>query len=187
MVLLQDSPPEPNVNHFSPTSKRWKARLVIGLIMLALAFITLLVMKIRPSAYWLFTCVMAGIDAILCVWLVWYVKRQDGSRFVGNLWHMILHWIGFIAVIYLITIFIHYGAISEVDAGIYTLIVLALTIYLAGIYTDAIFILIGVTLAIMAMGTILIKTYLLLVMIPVIVIVALIIFVMLAQERKSLT
>jgi hypothetical protein len=176
MLSTQDS---------APSDKRWKVRLVVSLIMLILAFITLIVMKIRPSAYWLFNCIMAGIDAILCVWLVWYVKRRESKPFTANLWHMILHWIGFIAVIYLITVFIHHGIVSELDAGLYTLIVLAFTLYLAGIYTDSIFILIGITLAIIAAGAILLKAYLWLIMIPVIVIVALIIFAMVTFDHRK--
>lgn len=174
-------------SHPTPSTKRWKARVIVSLIMLILAFITLLVMKIHPSAYWLFNCIMAGIDAILCVWLVWYVKRHGSKTIIGNLWHMILHWIGFIAVIYLITVFIHHGIISELDAGLYTLVVLAFTLYLAGVYTDTIFILIGIALALMAAGAILLKAYLWLVMIPVIVIIALIIFVMVTIDHRKST
>lgn len=191
MSSTQDSPHEPdpiNTTPSSPAGKRWKARLAVSLIMLMLAFITLVVMKVRPGAYWLFNCMMAGIDAILCLWLVWYVKRQNASSFPGNLWHMILHWIGFIAVIYLFTLFIRQGTLTETDAGLYALIVLAFTIYLAGIYTDTTFILIGVTLAIMATGVILLKPYVWLIMIPVIIIVALIIFAMVTRDhRQSLT
>lgn len=170
------------------STSRWKARLAVSIIMLILAFISLFVMKIRPQIYWLFNCVMAGIDAILCIWLVWYMKRQNGNAFVGNLWHMILHWVGFIAVIYLITVFIRHGVVNVIDAGLYALIVLAFTLYLAGIYTDSVFILVGIALALIAAGVILLKAYLWLVMIPVIIIVALIIFAMVTtQDRRNST
>ena len=64
---------------------------------------------------------------------------------------------------------------------------LALTLYLAGIYTDTTFMLIGLVLALMAAGTILIAAYLWLVMIPVIVIVALIIFVIVTRDKRKTT
>lgn len=170
----------------SPSSKRWKARLVVSLIMLALAFVSLIIIGLH-KAYWIFTCVMAGADAVLSIWLVWYVRRtrSNESPFPGKLWHMILHWIGLIAVIYLIAVFINYGVISHTEAGLFALLVLALTLYLAGIYTDTIFMLVGFVLALMAAGTILITTYLWLVMIPVIVIVALFIFVIVTRDKRK--
>ena len=175
---------EPNKEPF-PTGKRWKARLVVSLIMLALAFVSLVILKIQYNAYWVFTCIMAAVDAILSIWLVWYVKRNDGSSFPGNMWHLILHWIGLIAVMYLIAVFINRGVISHAEAGLFALLILALTLYLAGIYTDTTFMLIGITLAILAAGTILVKAYLWLVMIPVIIVVALIIFVIVARDRRK--
>lgn len=186
LLSEQDSSFEPHSpSSNSLPSSRWKARLSVSIIMLGLAFITLLVMKIHPRAYWLFTCIMAGIDAILCIGLVWFIKRQNPNAFAINIWHMVLHWLGFIATIYLITVFIRHGVITEVDAGLFSLIILALTLYLAGIYTDTIFILIGITLAILATGTILLKAYLWLIMIPIIVIAALIIFAIVHRDRHS--
>lgn len=170
----------------SPSSKRRKARLVVSLIMLALAFVSLIIMGLH-KAYWVFTCIMAGVDAVLSIWLVWYVRRNrnDGPTFPGNLWHMILHWIGLVAVMYLIAVFINRGVISHTEAGLFALLVLALTLYLAGIYTDTTFMLIGFVLALIAAGAILISAYLWLVMIPVIVIVALIIFVIVTRDKRK--
>jgi len=170
----------------SPSSKRWKARLIVSLIMLALAFVSLIIIGLH-KAYWIFTCIMAGADAILSIWLVWYVRRNQtkGPPFPGKLWHMILHWIGLIAVMYLIAVFINYGVISHTEAGLFALLVLALTLYLAGVYTDTIFMLVGFVLALMAAGTILITTYLWLVMIPIIVIVALFIFVIVTRDKRK--
>ena len=81
----------------SEPGKRWKARLITSLIMLLLAFASLIIMEIHPTTYWVFTCAMAGADALLSIWLVWYVKQQDVT-FPGNTWHMILPWIRLIAV-----------------------------------------------------------------------------------------
>lgn len=169
----------------SPATKRWKARLIVSLVMLVLALISLIMMEIHQNAYWVFTCIMAAIDAVLCIWLVWYVKRHDGTSFPGNLWHMILHWIGLLAILYLITAFVSRGTLDVTEAGLIALMVLALTLYLAGIYTDTTFMLIGITLAILAAGTILVKAYLWLIMIPVIVVVAIILFLMINRDRRK--
>ena len=152
--------------------------------MLVLAFINWLLIEIH-QAYWVFTYLMAGIDAILSVWLVWYVQRHQATPFPGNLWHMILHWIGLVAVMYLIAVFVNRGAITPSEAALFALLVLALTLYLAGIYTDTTFMLIGIILAVLAAGTVLIKSYLWLVMIPLLIIAALIILVMVTRDRQK--
>lgn len=184
--MRKSHPTSETTAHEPPRSKCWKARLVVSLIMLALAFISLIIMGLH-KAYWIFTCIMAGADAVLSIWLVLYVRRNDRNKFPGNLWHMILHWIGLVAVMYLIAVFINRGVISHTEAGLFALLALALTLYLAGIYTDTTFMLIGLVLALMAAGTILIAAYLWLVMIPVIVIVALIIFVIVTRDKRKTT
>lgn len=171
----------PNASH---ASKRWKARLTVSLTMLTLALVSLIIMGLH-RAYWIFTYLMAGADALLCIWLVWYVKRNDGSRFPGNLWHMVLHWVGLAVVLYLIGLCINRGVISPTEAGLFSLLVLALTLYLAGIYTDTTFVLVGLVLALMAAGTVLIKPYLWMVMVPIIVIVGLLIFLMITRDRAQ--
>lgn len=172
----------------SNSSNRWKARFVVSLIMLALAFVSLIIMGLH-KAHWVFTCIMASADAVLSIWLVWYVRRNQESdtKFTGNLWHMVLHWIGLIAVMYLIAVFINRGVISHTQASLFVLLVLALTLYIAGIYTDTIFMLIGLMLTLMVAGVVLITAYLWLVMIPIIVIVAFIIFLIVTRDRRKFT
>lgn len=66
------------------------------------------------------------------------------------------------------------------------MLLLALTLYLAGIYTDIIFLLIGVALGILTTGVILVKAYVWLIMIPIILLTALIIFFIVSRDRKKL-
>ena len=61
---------------------------------------------------------------------------------------------------------------------------LALSVFLAGVYTDPMFLLIGITLGIFAVGAAMVQAYLSVIMIPVITIVALIIYVILHIQRK---
>ena len=171
------------LSHPSLTNQRWQARLIVSLIMLALAFVSLIIIGL-PRTYWIFTCVMAGCDALLCIGLVWYIKRRDPKASPGCFWQIILHWIGLFVVIYLLILSVNRGMIAHTEAGLFSLLVLALTLYLAGIYADATFILIGLVLALMAAGMILIKSYLWIVMIPVLIIVGLIIFLMVTRESN---
>lgn len=177
-----DSTTSPN----SHPKKRWKSRLIVSLIMLALAFISIIVMQVRESAYWTFTCIMAGADALLSIGWIWYIKRINAAIFPGTLWHIILHWMGFVAALYLITLFIHHDIITHTQAGWIVLLLLSLTLYLAGVYTDHTFILIGITLALLVAGIVLIKPYLWLVAIPVLILVGIITIIMALRDRREI-
>jgi len=159
----------------------WKARLTIGLIMLGLAVISLIFLQLHATIYWIFCWVMAVIDAILCIGLVIALHKHQNYR--SGVLRQVWHWLGLMAIMYLLALLVNRGTVSQTEAGLFALALLALTLYLAGLYTDVIFVMIGITLGLMAAGMVLIKAYLLLVMIPVFVIVALTIIVMTNRQR----
>ena len=70
------------------------------------------------------------------------------------------------------------------QAGLMCVTLLALSVFLAGVYTDPIFLLIGITLGIFSAGAAMVQAYLSVIMIPVIIIAALIIYVILHIQRK---
>lgn len=167
------------------TSKRWKARLFVSLTMLALAAIGLVVMDLHARSYWVFSQIMAGLYAALCIWLFWYLNRGEHKVHGSTIWHQILHWAGLLLAVYITSIFVQTGVMASVQAGLMTLTLLALTIFLSGVYTDASFILIGITLAIFAVGAALAQAYLSALMIPVILIAAIVIYIMIHREKKQ--
>ncbi len=175
----------PKKDRTKTNQKSRHVRLITSLIMLALALVSLVILRIHPTTYWIFTMIMAAVDAILCVWMVAYLKHRLKIDLPTNIWQQILHWIGFLAVVYLIAILHSHGAIDKTNAGLFTLVLLALCLYLAGIYVDITFLLVGITLALMAAGIVLIKAHLLLVMLPVTVIIALLIYVVIRQGRTK--
>lgn len=165
--------------------KRWRARLIVSLTMLGLALVSLIVMDLHPRSYWVFSQIMAGLYAILSLWLFWYLHRGEHKVHTSTLWHQLLHWIGLLLAVYITSIFVSTGVMASLQAGLMTLTLLALTIFLAGVYTDTSFIFIGITLAIFAAGAALIQAYLSALMIPVILVAALIIYVLLHREKKQ--
>jgi len=167
--------------------KRWKARLFVSIAMLALAFLGLIIMDLHAKTYWLYSRIMAVTYAALSIWLFWYLNRGEHKVHTSTIWHQILHWIGLLLTVYLISIFVSTGVMGSTQAGLVTLTVLALTIFLAGVYTDTSFILIGITLAIFAAGAALIEAYLSALMIPVILIAALVIYIMLHRGKHKTT
>ena len=161
-----------------------QGRLTISLIMLVLAFISLILINVRPTAYWIFTNIMVVVDALLSIGWGIYLRRYEEERlFVAHTWHMVLHWVGLIAIVCLLTLFVHYDFITLKQAGLFNWIALALTLYLAGIYTDVVFIGVGIVLAILSLGAVLIAPYFWLVVTCAIIITAGIVF--LVMRRKS--
>lgn len=167
--------------------KRWKARLYVCLTMLVLAFIGLIIMDLHSKTYWLYSRIMAVLYAILSLWLFWYLHRGEHKVHASTIWHQMLHWLGLLLAVYLTSIFVSTGVMGTTQAGLVTLTLLALTIFLAGVYTDTSFMLIGITLAIFAAGAALIEAYLSALMIPVILVAALVIYIMLHREKRHTT
>lgn len=165
--------------------KRWKARLVVCALMLALAFISLVLVDIHSKGYWLYSQTLAVIYAVLSIWLFWYLNRGDGKFTHSTIWHQILHWIGLLGALYLVHVFVTAGIISSLAAGVVTITMLALTIYLVGIYSDIAFVLIGVTLAIFAYCLAYVQSYLSIIMIPVILVAGFIIFMVVHRDRRK--
>lgn len=161
----------------------WKARLTIGLIMLGMALISLVILQLHAAIYWFFCWAMAIADALLCIG--WVMTARNRRHYRGSLRQQIWHWLGFMAVMYLLALLMDRGVVTQTEAGLFALTLLAFTLYLAGLYTDVIFVMIGITMGLMAAGMILVPGYLLLVMVPVFVVVALFIVGTTNNQRKG--
>ena len=140
-------------------------------------------MDIHSRAYWLYSQALSVIYALLSLWLFWYLNRDDGRFTRSTIWHQILHWAGLMVALYLVTVFVRAGIMGALTAGVVTMTLLALTIYLVGIYSDIIFVLIGVTLGILAYCLAYFQAYLSVIMIPVIVVAGGAIFFIVHRER----
>lgn len=165
--------------------RQWKARLIVSLAMLAFAAVGLIIMDLHPKGYWLYSQVMAVSYAGMSIWLFWYLHRGEQSVSGSTIWHQLLHWVGLLLAVYITSIFVSTGVMASVQAGLMTLTLLALTIFLAGVYTDSSFLLIGVALAVFAAGAALIQAYLSALMIPIFILTALVIFIMVHRDKKQ--
>jgi hypothetical protein len=148
-------------------SHPWKARFVVGIIMLVLAFLGMVLTDTRITGgidYWTW---VVPVYAILALWLSWYVKRQNKVLSPVTLVHELLHWTGLILSIFLVSYLVHLGTISRFVAGIFNLTLLALAVFIAGAYLDRMFLLIGLILGIFALLTALLVQYMYAIAIPV--------------------
>ncbi|MBM3184171.1 MAG: hypothetical protein FJZ64_02570 [Chlamydiae bacterium] len=152
-----------------PPIHPWKARLGVGVIMIVLAFLGMVVTDVRSEGGWDYWKWMVPVYAILALWLSWYVKRKQQTISPITIWHEILHWAGLIAAIFLVSYLVHLGTISRFIAGIFHLILLSLGVFLAGIYIESIFLLIGIILGIFALVTAFLVQYMFSIVVPLVI------------------
>ena len=114
---------EPEIKH------PWRARLVVGIIMLFLAFLGMVVTDIAKSGGWDYWKWMVIVYALLALWLSWYVRRQKVVISSVTLGHELLHWTGVVATVFMVSYFVHLGTISRFIAGIFDLTIISLGVF----------------------------------------------------------
>ena len=145
----------------------WKLRLGTCILLIALSLVGMIITDFKPDASLTYWNIMIPVFALLCLWLS-YVDYHDERRFIGmTLWHELLHWAATLAAVYMVASFVHAGIVSNITAGLIVLLILSLSTFLAGIYIDSTFMLIGLMLGLFTVTAVMFFTYLILVTIPI--------------------
>lgn len=163
----------------------WRARLIVGFTMLLLSFIGLIISDLFKGGAWTYWRLMVPVYAILSIWLSWYLRRKKHRITAIKIWHEILHWVALVIGVYLVSMFVTMGIIGRFEAGLEVLIMLALTTFLAGIYHDVIFLIVGVILGCFTAGAAFFTEYLYTVMLPLTVVAALIMVWLIHHHHKK--
>lgn len=164
-------------------SFRWRGRMATAIIMLLLGFLGLIITNTYPDISWIYWAILSVIYALLCIWLSIFLKRWN-VRPGHSVWRDIVHWIALLVAVYLNIIQVNAGVIGTLEGGILNMELLALATFLGGIYIDATFILIGLTLAYFVIVISLIQSYLLAAAIPIVIIAAIIIIIVARYRRQ---
>ena len=133
-----------------PPKHPWGVRLTVAFIMLALAFLGMVVTDVKLTGgfdYWKW---VIPVYAVLALWLSWYVRRRESALRPVTLGHELLHWIGLVAAVFLVSTFFRLGLISRFIAGLFDLTLLSLAVFLAGVYIETTFFFIGIALGLFA-------------------------------------
>lgn len=147
----------------------WRARLIVGILMLFLAFLGVVSTDIFKSGGWDYWKWVVGIYALLALWLSWYIRRRQDVLSPITLGHELIHWIGVVAAVFMVSYFVSIGIVSRYVAGIFDLTLLSLGVFLAGIYIESTFILIGIVLGILALFSAFMAEYLYAIMVPILI------------------
>ena len=166
-------------------SRHFKSRLIVCTTMLALAFISLILMDAHKLSYFFYCQIISVTYATLCIWLQWYINRLNKNLYITTLWHQLLHWCGLFIVLYLVSVFVSTGLVSSLQGGIMTFSLLALTTFLAGVYTEPCFIVVGFTMMIFAGFAATTQNYISLLMLPVLLISTALIFAIIYFQLKK--
>jgi len=153
--------------------------------MLLLAFLGLIVTDVRANGGWDYWKWAVPGYALLALWLSWYLKRQKGALQPARLGHELLHWGGLIGSVFLVSAFIHLGIIGRFEAGLFVLTLLAQAIFLAGIYIEATFLIVGLCLGGLATIVAFTAEYLYAFAIPLLILAAAAMFWLLSRSHKT--
>ncbi len=154
----------------------WRARFAIGLIMLAIAFIGVAVTDVQTGGAWYYWRIMAPIYALLSVGLSLYLRHMRLRSIVWTIWHEVLHWLGLIVSVYVLSLLVSIGLVSRFQEGLQVLLLLALATFLAGVYIEPTFIVVGIILEILALVIAFISQYMYGIMLPIIAVAIALIF-----------
>lgn len=126
------------------------ARLIVLIAMLLLAFAGVVFTDVNQSGAFHYWQWIAVIYAVMALALSWYERRDPSVLRPTTLIHELFHWIGANAAVYLVSLFVSLGIISRFEAALLILTVLSLAVYLAGIYIEISFVIIGIVLGLFA-------------------------------------
>lgn len=173
--------------HEPTTPHTWKARLGVAIAMLAIAFVGVVITDLYQGGgfdYWKWA---VAIYALLALWLSYYVKKQKEAFQPMMLLREALHWGALIGTIFLVSYLASTGVMSRFVGGIMHLILTSLAVFLAGVYIEPTFLIIGVCLAIFAVLTAVLVEYMYAIAIPMIIaaVLLVVIWVWISHKKSS--
>jgi hypothetical protein len=121
-------------------------------LMVVLALAGIGVTQVEHSGgklYWLF---LVLVYAAISLGLAWRRHREEDQRFLPLIRVQVLHWLGALVAINIVLFFESVDIASRGAAADYTLLILALSCFLAGVHINWVYTPLGVVLAVTAVG-----------------------------------
>lgn len=160
-----------------------KARLIVAMILLLTSAFGVLITDFFPKAAWTFWVYAIPIYAVICIVMSWIVSRHHSVSAIV-VWHEILHWVGLLCAVYIVSLIVGSGIVSYLIGGMYILLLLALAMFLAGVHFDSMYMIIGIILGIFAVIETLLVKYLTFILIPVIIIAGILLYWRYSHSKK---
>lgn len=165
------------------TKQHWKIQAIIALLLVGLGLIGLGLMDFAPLYSEWYWAIAMPIFAGMSIYIGWRNAKRRGENAKLELKRQAFHWIGFFVSLKLVVVLIHTGTIERESAGLVSLVLLALTCYLAGIHFEPAFVLVGILLAIAAASAAYLEEYLMIILVIVFLLLAMVAIQL--RSRKS--
>lgn len=149
----------PTTAPMSAKARRFGAEEITFAVLVLLSIVGIAVSDFSTQyglTYWM---VMVPLFAAASIFSGWFRARGHGQSVAGILWRQAFHWAAAALAVYLIYLFERTGRVNDEDAGLVTLLVLALTTFLAGVHFDWRLALLGLVLGAAAAAAALIEQF----------------------------
>ncbi len=165
--------------------RNWKRRLTVSTILLIISLAGVIITCLdRNSAFsrWYWSAAVI-VFAVLSIWLS---RIDSAARHLQGrtVWHAVLHWVALLVIIFHVHLLVYAGIADNITAGLVILLLLALTVFLAGLYYDSTFCFLGGVLFVLAVISTLLYRYVLLVAVIAILAVALIVYLLYRKKSR---
>ena len=138
---------------------------IVLLVLLVFSGIGVALTDFNPLRGFWFWVAMGPLFWAGAVYMQWsQVKTTGGSR-VRMIRLQVIHWLGFLAAIYLVFLLNDTGRLNSADFGLVALLVLALSAFLAGVHGNWRIAMVGIFLGIAAASAALLEEYIWLILI----------------------
>lgn len=124
----------------------WEARLIVGVLMLILSFIGLVITDMHQDMAWDYWRIIVIVNALLSISLNLYLRRDKKIFSPSALGKELLHWGGLVLAMYLVSIFVSMGLQSRFLGSLQLMTLLAFAIFMAGVYVESTFMVVGLLL-----------------------------------------
>jgi hypothetical protein len=132
---------------------------IILVVLLALSALGIAVSQIAPrEAFW-YWLAMVPVFGGINLFAGWSRARARGMTAAGVLRNQLLHWAALAVAVCLVFLLQYTGRMNSEDAGLVTLLALALTTFLAGVYSDWRYCVVGTLLAAAVAAVALLKVF----------------------------
>jgi len=150
------------------TGPQWRVRIVLAGVLLALSVIGLaLVDAGAAAAQWYFHGLVVAFAGVS----VWEHTLPTGDWSWRNLRGLVLHWLGFVAAFNMLFVLEQQGLLQRNEVALVAMILLGLTVYLAGVHYDPTFLIVGPVVALAAVVAAFVEEYLFVILIVLVLVV----------------
>ncbi len=163
----------------------FRARFYSGLFLFFLSFVGVILTEVYHDGGFTYWRYVIPIFALVGLFLSWYLRHKKESYSIALIWHELLHWAGLLFSVYLVAELLHIGILSRFAASLVLLTMLALTLFLAGIYIEYTFGILGLVMGGFVITLAFLAEYFYLILIPLLLLgIALLFFLSRKKKRR---